>query len=87
MAYPVQVDDPHLRHLFDVSEGAGLEQEGAIRLTAGAPGPTLLRACADTFEQAAKHNLVRITAFLSFPRNSHFSVDSVVVKNIVLRCF
>ena len=58
MAYPAQVEDPHLRHLFDVSEGAGLEQEGAIRLTAGAPGPSLLRACAHTFEQAAKHNLV-----------------------------
>ncbi|XP_065352062.1 uncharacterized protein LOC135947271 [Cloeon dipterum] len=52
MAFPEQIDDPPLKHLFDVSEGAGLEQEGVIRLTAGAPGPSLLQACSEVFKQA-----------------------------------
>ncbi|XP_059479088.1 uncharacterized protein LOC132198845 [Neocloeon triangulifer] len=57
MPFSEQIDDPPLKHLFDVSVGDGLEQEGVIRLTAGAPGPSLLHACSELFTKAWSHTM------------------------------
>jgi hypothetical protein len=62
MAEFTELEDPPLKHLFDRGTGAGLatDTKGTVRLTAGAPGPDLLRRCLPLFQSATKHCLVSI---------------------------
>ena len=57
------VHDPYLRHLFDGDPIFNVYNEEATNLSVGAPGPDLLKHCAEILNKSTQHRLVKISYF------------------------
>jgi len=53
------VHDPYLRHLFDGDPIFNVYNQEAINLSVGAPGPDLLKHCAEILNRSTQHRLVK----------------------------
>ncbi|XP_071634719.1 2-aminoadipate transaminase [Temnothorax longispinosus] len=51
------VHDPHLRHLFDGDPIFNVYNQEAVNLSVGAPGPDLLKHCAEMLNRSTRHRL------------------------------
>jgi hypothetical protein len=59
------IEDPHLFHLFDGDPILNVYNSEVTNLSAGTPGPDLLKLCIEMFKHATEHRMVN-KAFQSF---------------------
>jgi hypothetical protein len=52
------IDDPHLLHLFDGEPILNVYKSEVTNLSAGTPGPDLLKRCIEMFKHATIHRMV-----------------------------
>jgi hypothetical protein len=52
------IEDPHLFHLFDGDPILNVYNSEVINLSAGTPGPDLLKRCIEMFKHATEHRMV-----------------------------
>jgi hypothetical protein len=62
MADAHNIEDPHLYHLFDGEPVLNVYKSEVTNLSAGTPGPDLLKQCIEMFKHATEHRMV-ITKF------------------------
>jgi hypothetical protein len=53
------IHDPYLRHLFDGDLLFNVYNQEVTNLSVGAPGPDLLKHCAEMLNRSTQHRLVR----------------------------
>ncbi|KAJ4432227.1 hypothetical protein ANN_20843 [Periplaneta americana] len=58
MADADKIQDPHLYHLFDGEPVLNVYKADITNLSAGTPGPDLLKHCIDMFQQATVDRMV-----------------------------
>jgi hypothetical protein len=68
MADPHSIKDPHLFHLFDGEPVLNVYNSEVTNLSAGTPGPDLLKCCIGMFKQATIHRMVSVRT--ECPRSS-----------------
>lgn len=52
------IEDPHLYHLFDGEPVLNVYKSEVANLSAGTPGPDLLKQCIEMFKHATEHRMV-----------------------------
>ena len=60
MADIEHIPDPHLYHLFDGEPILNVYKSEVINLSAGTPGPDLLKHCIEMFRKATNDRMVSI---------------------------
>jgi hypothetical protein len=58
MADARSIEDPHLYHLFDGEPVLNVYKSEVTNLSAGTPGPDLLKQCIEMFKHATEHRMV-----------------------------
>jgi hypothetical protein len=58
MADAHSIEDPHLFHLFDGEPVLNVYKSEVTNLSAGTPGPDLLKECIGMFRHATEHRMV-----------------------------
>jgi hypothetical protein len=58
MADACSIEDPHLYHLFDGEPVLNVYKSEVTNLSAGTPGPGLLKHCIEMFKHATDHRMV-----------------------------
>lgn len=82
MADALSIKDPHLLHLFDGEPILNVYKSDVTNLSAGTPGPDLLKRCVEMFKQATVHRMVRLHCVLYVPSHRSSQLFGKVRKNV-----